>query len=95
MQGEIGELLRLEPERIARRYDAGENLAEMAAARGVERAALVDLLSRLTIAGLDEGMERGDGLAPQRDLILRNLPVQIERMVEIRAGEPWVRPTTG
>ena len=95
MQGEIGELLRLEPEEIARRYDAGENLAEMAAAQGVERAAVVDLLSRLTIAGLDEGMERGDVLAPQRDLILRHLPSQIERMVEIRAGEPWVRPAAG
>jgi len=92
MLREIGALLRLEPEEIGRRYEAGENLAETAAAQGVGRASLVDLLTRLTTAGLEEGVARGDVSVPQRDLIVRHLPVQIERMVEIRTGEPWVRP---
>ena len=86
----IGELLRLTPEEIGRRYEAGESLAEMAAAQGVPREELIQLMMDWLIAGFDAAVARGDMSPAQRDLTVRHLRVHVERMVEIHAGEPWL-----
>ena len=87
----IGDLLRLPPEEIGRRYEAGESLAEMADAQGVARAELVDLMIERLTAGFDEAVARGDMTAPQRELTVRHLRTMVERMVDIHAGELWLK----
>ena len=88
---EIGDLLRLTSEEIGRRYEAGESLAEIAEAQGVGRAELAAFMTdRLTVE-YDEAVARGDMTARQRELTVRHLPTIVERMIELHAGEPWLK----
>jgi hypothetical protein len=86
----VGSLLQLDPTVIAHRYAAGESLAKMAATQGVDRASLVRVMTDWLTTDFTKSTARGDMTAAQRDLLIRNLPVQVERMVAIHPDEPWV-----
>ena len=87
----IGDRLGLTPEAIARRYEAGESLAEIAAAQGVARADLIALMTHQLTTDFADAVARGDMTPAQHDLILRHLPTQVGRMVDIHANEPWLQ----
>ena len=86
----LGELFDLDPKDVGDRYQAGESLAEIAVTTGVERAAVVALLTERIAASYEQAVAADDMSAAQRALLMRQLPEQVERMVEIEAGEPWV-----
>lgn len=86
----LGDFFGLSPVEIGSRYQAGESLGEIAATTGVERGAVVDLLSEWIAASYARAVAADDMSTAHRTLLLRQLPAQVERMVEIRTGEPWV-----
>ena len=88
--GEVGRTLRLNPLEIAQRFNAGESLAEMADAQGIDRAVLIQAVQRRMVADMNRALAAGDMTAGQHALILRSMAANVERMVTIHRGEPWV-----
>lgn len=88
--GAVGQTLNLNPIEIGQRFNAGESLAEMADAQGIERAALIQVVQRRMVADMNRALTVGDMTAGQHELILRGMTVQVERMVRIHRGEPWI-----
>ncbi len=88
--GAIGQTLELSPIEIGRRFEAGESLAEMADAQGIERAALIQAVQRRMVADMNRALVAGDMTPGQHEVILRGMATQAERIVTIHRGEPWV-----
>jgi hypothetical protein len=88
--GEIGDLLALTPDAVARRMAAGESWAEMAAAQGVARAELEAVVAAQFARAYDRAVDNGDMTLAQRDLLLRVVPEITGRIVELHRGEPWL-----
>ncbi len=88
--GSVGQMLELSPIEIGLRFEAGESLAEMADAQGVERAALIQVVERRMVGDMNRALAAWDMTPGQHEVILRGLATQVERMVTIHRGEPWV-----
>ena len=88
--GEVGRTLRLNPMEIAQRFSAGESLAEMADAQGIDRAVLTRAVQGRMVADMNRALAAGDMTAGQHALIMRSMSANVERMVSIHRGEPWV-----
>lgn len=90
MVAAIGDVLDLNPLALRQRFEAGESLAEMATAQGIERRVLESTIARRFVADYDRAVAAGDMTPGQRDLFVRAMPAQVRRFVEIHRGESWL-----
>ena len=88
--GALSETLGLNPIEIGQRFEAGESLAEMAEAEGVDRAVLEQVVQRRMVVDMRRAVSEGDMTAGQFEVTMRSMATQVERMVTIHRGEPWV-----
>ncbi len=88
--GAVGRTLELSPIEIGRRFEAGESLAEMADAQGIDRTNLIQVVQRRMVADMNRALAAGNMTRGQHEVILRGIATQVERMVTIHRGEPWV-----
>ncbi len=86
----VGEVLGLPPAEVGLRLAAGESLAEMASAQGVPREDLTRVISDRLHADYDRAVVVGDMTPGQRDLLVRTLPMTVDRLVDLHAGESWI-----
>ncbi len=91
----VGEVLGLQPLEVGSRLAAGESLAEIAAAQGVPRENLTRVFSDRLRADYDRAVVVGDMTPGQRDLLVRTLPMTVDRVIDLHAGESWVIPSGG
>ena len=86
----IAQALGLSSAEIGWRFAAGESLAEMAADQGVPREVLVRVIEDRFRLDFERAVAVGDMTPSQRDQLVRSLPMMVERMVELHAGEAWL-----
>jgi hypothetical protein len=86
----VASMLDLQPMDVGRRFAAGESLAEMAAEQNVSRQDLVRVITDRLSEDYDRAVAAGDMTPEQRELLQRTLPMMVERLIELHAGEPWL-----
>ena len=86
----IAGVLGLSPLAVGQRLQAGESLAELAAAQDVPREALGEAIQQRLKADWDRAVAEEDMTAPQRDLLVSILPMMVDRMLDLHPGEPWI-----
>ena len=87
---DLGDLLDLTPKVIQDRFIAGESFAEIGASQGVPRDDIEGIIARRLAADSREAVDLGDMTTGQRDLMLVHLADQIDRLLDIHHGEPWL-----
>ena len=87
LQGAAAGALRLTPEEVGRRFAARQSLAEMAAALGVERHALLAALSDAVAAALDEAVAVSDLPVQAQVPIQAALDAQIDLLLDLHVDE--------
>lgn len=92
LQAAVSDALTLFPAEILERFFAGESLAEMAAAEGVDREALSGALRAVLEEGVANAADRQE-LAPKLSIAIPGwFEEQVELLLDVRVGESQASP---
>lgn len=94
LQAVVARVLRLDPDEIARRFEGGESLAEMAAAQQIPRRRIVGAIDRAAAASLAEAVAAGDLPPEGRRMIERFISAQIAALLDLHASDIDPSPAT-